>query len=291
MTTYDLERQTTAVRPVEKAIWYIESHYQESMTLDDLAGVASVSRFHLSRAFCYVTGMPFSRYLRYRRLTHAAAALAAGHDNILDLALSLGYSSHEAFSRAFKSFCGATPEDIRTQGHTDNLELLEAREMQRKSTIDLAEPSIVDHPALLLAGVSRRYRDGSNADIPNQWQQFNAAEGKLHGIGQGAFGVIYNADDNNNFDYLCGIEVANFDDLPAGIGSLRLAAQRYAVFEHPGHVTDVQSVCHSVWGEWLPASRFEASDAPFLEYYPPTFDPRTGAGGFEIWLPVTPVPA
>jgi AraC family transcriptional regulator len=39
------------MNPAQKALWYIESHLAEPMTLDDVAGVAGVSRFHPVRAF------------------------------------------------------------------------------------------------------------------------------------------------------------------------------------------------------------------------------------------------
>ena len=43
--------------PAQKALWYIESHLAEALTLDEIAGVAGVSRFHLVRAFAAATGI------------------------------------------------------------------------------------------------------------------------------------------------------------------------------------------------------------------------------------------
>ena len=66
------------MNPAQKALWYIESHLAEPLTLDDVACVAGVSRFHLVRAFASATGFSVMRYVRARRLTKAAQALAAG---------------------------------------------------------------------------------------------------------------------------------------------------------------------------------------------------------------------
>ena len=99
------------MNPAQKALWYIESHLAEPLTLDDVAGVAGVSRFHLVRAFAAATGFSVMRYVRARRLSKAAQALAAGAPDILSLALDADYSSHEAFTRAFRDHFGVTPED------------------------------------------------------------------------------------------------------------------------------------------------------------------------------------
>jgi len=54
------------MNPAQKALWYIESHLAEPLTLDDVAGVAGVSRFHLVRAFATATGFSVMRYVRAR---------------------------------------------------------------------------------------------------------------------------------------------------------------------------------------------------------------------------------
>src|SRR5262245_16872676 len=95
-------RDSVAVDPIARALWYIESHFAEEITLDDVAAVAGVSRYHLSRTFGLATGSGLMAYVRGRRLSEAAKALAAGAPDILGVALDWGYGSHEAFSRAFR---------------------------------------------------------------------------------------------------------------------------------------------------------------------------------------------
>src|SRR5262245_6488787 len=102
--------------PVRKALWFIESHFAGDITLDDVADVAGVSRYYLTRAFGDVTGHPVMRYVRGRRLTEAARSLASGARDILPVALDAGYGSHEAFTRAFREHFGVTPEALRARG-------------------------------------------------------------------------------------------------------------------------------------------------------------------------------
>ncbi|MEG2034340.1 MAG: AraC family transcriptional regulator, partial [Janthinobacterium sp.] len=85
-----------------KALWYIESHYADNISLGDIAHVSGASPCHLTRAFGLATGHSVMRYVRARRLSEAALALAQGAQDILAVALQAGYSSHEAFTRAFR---------------------------------------------------------------------------------------------------------------------------------------------------------------------------------------------
>jgi AraC family transcriptional regulator len=57
------------MNPAQKALWYIESHLAEPLTLDEISNVAGVSRFHMVRAFAAATGFSVIRYVRARRLT------------------------------------------------------------------------------------------------------------------------------------------------------------------------------------------------------------------------------
>src|SRR5437899_12098866 len=117
------------MNPAQKALWYIESHLAQALTLDDIAGVAGVSRFHMVRAFAAATGFSVMRYVRARRLTEAARALARGAPDILSLALDADYGSHEAFTRAFRDHFGVTPEAVRSSTCVDHLKLQEPIQM------------------------------------------------------------------------------------------------------------------------------------------------------------------
>ena len=180
--------------PVQKALWFIESHSSASISLDDVAECAGVSRFHLLRAFAAATGLPIMRYLRGRRLTDAARRLAEGADDILSVALDAGYGSHEALTRAFRDQFGTTPEAIRRQGALQGIELLEALRMADTPRKDLAPPRFENGRTLLVAGIVEHYDGGSShAGIPAQWQKLHPHLGNIPGqVGPVAYGVVYN---------------------------------------------------------------------------------------------------
>ena len=103
---------------------------------------------------------------------------------------------------------------------------------------------------------------------------------------QVAYGVCCNGDDSGNFDYVAAVEVADFSDLPREFGRVRIPEQKYAVFTHSDHISTIRRTVNTIWNQWLPASGMKAADAPFFERYDENFDPLTGNGGLEIWIPV-----
>src|SRR5262245_37343917 len=154
------------MNPVNKALWFIESHFGDEITLEEIASVAGVSRYHMTRAFAIAAGEPALRYARSRRLTEAARALANGAPDILSLALESGYNSHEAFTRAFRDQFGVTPESVRSQRHLNNIQLVEALKMDETLLAKLEPPRFVDGPLMLVAGLNARYTCDSSTGIP-----------------------------------------------------------------------------------------------------------------------------
>uniref|UniRef100_UPI002ABD83B5 AraC family transcriptional regulator n=1 Tax=Burkholderia cepacia TaxID=292 RepID=UPI002ABD83B5 len=81
------------MNPVGQALWFIETTLDTELTLDRISDSCDMSRFGFSRLFSMNTGWPVMRYVRSRRLTHAARALAQGAPDILHVALDAGYGS------------------------------------------------------------------------------------------------------------------------------------------------------------------------------------------------------
>lgn len=273
---------------VRKALWYIENHFASDLTLEEVATNAGVSRFYLLRAFGAAIGMSIMQYVRARRLSEAARQLARGSTDILSVALDAGYNSHEAFTRAFRDLFNVTPEAIRRRGSVEQLLLIEAHTMNTAPTTKLGEPSIDAKPTLLIVGLSEHYScEQGSGGIPFQWQRFvNEMPRIPQQKSTDTYGVVYNTDDAGNMDYLSGVEVREFSQVPREFSSLRIPARKYAVFFHPEHIATIKSSWNYIWNEWLPRSQFQLADAPVLEHYDARFDPQTGAGGVELWVPL-----
>lgn len=274
---------------VGRAIWFIESHFGNDITLQEISDVAGLSRYHLSRVFGLVTGHSISGYIRARRLSGAARTLLDQPATILEVALDAGYGSHEAFTRAFRDQFGLTPEAVRKQGHTRNLALLEPIRMDPARLPELEPPRFETLPPMLLAGLQETYPYGGNAAIPSLWQKFNVHFGNIPGqIGNVAYGVCTHIEgEAEKFRYMAAVAIGDGSDLPDGFTTLKIPGQRYAVFAHRGHVSGIPATMHQIFGSWMPNCGIQFGDMPdMFERYDERFDPYTGMGLTEIWIPI-----
>lgn len=160
--------------------------------------------------------------------------------------------------------------------------------MNEKPKLDLSPSRFETSREMLLAGLIERYNIKSHEGIGDQWGQFASTATQIGDrVGSDSFGASFNRDAKGNFDYLTGVEVISSSKLPAAIKTLRIAAPSYAVFIHTGHVEAIKGTFDAIWS-WCKKSGRKCSDAPLFERYGPQFDPKTGAGGLEIWIPVEP---
>ncbi|GGA60723.1 AraC family transcriptional regulator [Edaphobacter acidisoli] len=270
-----------------KALWFIESHYGSPITLDDIAAHSGVSRFHMARAFESATGQSVMRYVRSRRLTEAARALANGAPDILSVALDAGYNSHEAFTRAFCQQFGLTPQVVRVQKNLNDLNLTEPLNMNNAPTITVEPTRFELSLPMLIAGLGDRFTVENHSGIPSLWQRFGPHIGHVPGqVGGKAYGIVHNFDEDGNFDYIAGVEVSDFNRIPSDFQRIRIPEQRYAVFTHRDHVSTIGQTCSAIWNSWLPQSGHQVADAPTIELYGEDFNPATGTGLIEVWFPV-----
>lgn len=275
------------MNPVEKALWFIESHFASDLTLEDVANAAGVSRFYMTRAFGTATNRSIMSYVRGRRLSEAAKTLMNGASDILSVALDAGYSSHEAFTRAFRAEFGLTPEVVRAQRKGMKLELIGPIKLNDFLTIRLDPPRFENGERLLVAGLAERYSCEASAAIPSQWQRFAPHLSHIPRQIRGAvYGVFCNDDDAGNFDYVCAVGVKDFSGISKSWTCLRIPEQCYAAFRQMEHISTVRSVWNTILNHWLPTSGYQAVDAPAFERYDNHFNSKTGLGGFEVWIPI-----
>lgn len=100
-------------RMVDEVDGCIKRKESEALTLAHLAKALGYSEFYVSKKFKEVSGMALKDYLRCRKLAFALKELRDTSSGILEIALSYGFSSHEAFTRSFKELYGVTPSEYR----------------------------------------------------------------------------------------------------------------------------------------------------------------------------------
>jgi AraC family transcriptional regulator len=153
----------------------------------------------------------------------------------------------------------------------------------------LKEPTIRASKELLIAGLQSHYTPQTVGDIPQLWQQLMAHLGKIPGqAGHATYGVGFNMGPSG-FDYIAGVEVSGASAIPSEFSKLTIPAQKYYVFIHEGHVSKIPETINAILNEWIPSSRRGIGNFPsLLERYGDGFNPQTGLGDMELWLPVEP---
>lgn len=92
----------------------IKNQNDEALTLCNLAKALGYSEYYVSRKFGDISGMSLRDYLRYRKLAFALKDIRDTQIGIIEIAVKYGFSSHEAFTRAFKEAYGITPSEYRS---------------------------------------------------------------------------------------------------------------------------------------------------------------------------------
>lgn len=100
-------------RPVRNVIRYIEEHFAEPLTLDELAREANFSKYHLCRKFKETVGVSIVDYIQRCRIERAKELLRRPGDRyIFNIANEVGFNDASYFNRIFKKYTGYTPNEF-----------------------------------------------------------------------------------------------------------------------------------------------------------------------------------
>lgn len=104
------------------ALEYIEENLAEELKTDDIAMACFCSKSTLEKLFMCINHMSIREYIVRRRMTRGGRLLIENpKTSVLDVALSVGYGSHEAFTRTFKQVWNCKPSEFRKQARYSEL--------------------------------------------------------------------------------------------------------------------------------------------------------------------------
>lgn len=294
---------------IQQTVEYIEEHLAEEMKIENLARLASLSQFYYQRLFSRLVKKPVNEYIKLRRLARACEALLNKNNRILDIALDVGFSSHEMLTRTFKSAYGMTPEEYRANPVRLN-SFCKPQLLLLYTLVDENVPLITDG---IVIEISRRHLScpqhfigitveepigqmpgggGPGVDgLSKVWDGFHESKPSIQGLRKDGdeLGVAYGGTRPGYYRYFGGAE-AVCSKAPEGYSAWELSEGEYIVcaFEAEDFerlVTDaLYKAQRYVFEMWLP--RHKLSCKPFsIERYP-SHSPDTTR--MEVW--VMPVP-
>lgn len=302
---------------MNKVLDHIDQHLDAPLDLPTLAEVAHFSAYHFHRVFLAWVGETLGDYLWRRRLEVAAVHLAGNaQTSILEIALTVGFGSSEAFARAFKRRFGCTPSAWRTgtpQRWADelartrlhhahrNLDQLH-RNPDQAGAVGLLEDAGLNNlefkmdmqvkklPAVRVAYM--RYTGPYGMGVHRFWMETFTPWCRANGLeGAGCYGIGLDdpgvtAPAKCRYDACVEVPADFVAKSPAGIADL--PGGLYAVGDFVGTVPEVNLAWTELLRNWLPSSGMQADARPCFEYYPPNakYDPSTGMMECQIALPV-----
>ncbi|MFD0694632.1 GyrI-like domain-containing protein [Paenibacillus sp. GCM10027628] len=286
------------LKKMNGALAYIEENLTGDIDFKEVARLAFCSEYHFKRMFSFLAGVTLSEYIRRRRLTLAAFELNDSRSRIIDVAVKYGYSSADAFTRAFHSLHGVTPSEARNHGHSLRAYPRMTFQLSIKGGNEMIY-RIVEKEAFRLVGIKKRVPliyQGVNPEIAAMWRSLDEETiNKLKKLSNVEPLGLLNAStnfsegrlENGELDHYIG--VATTGECPDHLTELEVPASTWAVFEAVGPFPDtLQNVWGRIYSEWFPSSTYEQTEGPEIlwnehkDLTSPTFKS-------EIWIPVSKV--
>lgn len=248
-----------------RVIDHIHDHPGGDLSLDALADVAALSRFHFHRVFRGVTGETVVQAVRRLRLGRAAHLLVREAHPVAAIAAQVGYPNRASFDRAFREAFGMTPQSFRKRGE---LRPFLSRPTPMKE-FPMPEVILRAEPARRLAAVPHR---GPYAEISRAFEKLGtlAATRGLYPQATAMIGVYYDdptAIPAADLTSHAGLAVPESLPLQAPLEEVRLPGGDCAVLTHKGPYAGLQASYDRLYGQWLPASGREPADSPVFEIY------------------------
>lgn len=269
-----------------RVLEYIDRHLAIPLRLPMLAEQASFSPFHFHRIFCEWQGETPQSYIRRCRLERSAALLHYGPGtSVMDIAPQCGFTSVEAFDRAFRTYFGMTPTQWRSGGF--------AQWRTRASPaatipLDLSNDQVQIKRFSALQTIYYRkvgsYEDDEAAlwtRLANLVEPFGLSSKVCFGVGLDDPAVTPVA--RCRFD-VC-IELPSSVSVPVHTPVKLMQGGAHAVLPYNGPAGGSEG--HWLWllQTWLPQSGYKVSQQACFERYPEGI-PKPGLVHSELCLPL-----
>ncbi|KJY29795.1 AraC family transcriptional regulator [Streptomyces katrae] len=284
---------------LNQAMEYVEAHLDQRIEVSELARITVTSEYHLRRLFSSLAGMPLSEYVRRRRLTVAGAAVLAGEPTLLEIAVRYGYTSGEAFARAFRAVHGVGPGEARRTGAALSSQprlsfrlTVEGNSTMRYRIVEKESFRVVGRKArvpLIYQGVNPHIAEHIRS-IPAETMLRIAgfSDQDPEGVVSATVRLSDGFEEGSELDYYhCVVTAAAAAGLPGDLDVLDCPAGTWAVFENSGPFPQaLQQMWADVAAQWIPSNPYEYRPGPeILRTRPHPGEPEHSDA--QLWIPVT----
>lgn len=287
-----MKKETKHLRSeiVNQSLFYIYKHIETNITLDELAKLSSVSRYHFHRIFKEETTENLFDRISSIRLQKAANLLITNrYSTISEIAQMCGYSSHSSFIKAFKQRFTYTPTQWRKGSfHNFSKDILDLEENFHETFKDI-EPTIKMIPKRYCAYIRQKGYDIKS--VEKVWERLLAFayENNLENATQ--IGVYHDNPVVTHYKeshYVAAIEVQESFKPINSISKGEVPQSLCAVFNYQGSFGDVARLMTYVYHHWLPQSGYEAKTLPaYAIYHKNHYIKGNETFNLDFYVPIT----
>ncbi len=290
-----MDERRAMIGTLNDLVDFVDRHTDETVDVSGFARSHGTTEYHLRRMFAALAGIPFSEYVRRRRMTLAATDLVSSDTGLLDIAVRYGYSSVEAFGRAFRSVHGASPADVRVHGGPFATQAV----LRFRLTVEGSRPmdvTITDRPAFVLAGHAAQVPliyQGVNPHIQQHLASIAPEEhARLKSLNDtepvGILAVTDqsrpDAPEGTPITYLHGVAVQQDSTVPPDLSTIAVAPGAWATFRSSGPFpATLQETWAATATEWFPSNPWRLRPGPTFVRY---LDLGGTYADAEIWMPI-----
>ncbi|MGW1067835.1 AraC family transcriptional regulator [Streptomyces aureus] len=281
---------------LNQAMDHIEGHLDQRIEVSALARITVTSEYHFRRLFSSLAGMSLSEYVRRRRLTVAGAHVLAGEPTLLEIAVRYGYTSGEAFARAFRAVHGIGPGEARRTGAALNAQprlsfrlTVEGNSTMRYRVVEKEAFRVVGKKArvpLIHRGVNPHIAELVRSIPPETMLRIaGLSDQDPEGVVSATVRLTDSFEEGAELDYYHAVATAAVD-LPGDLDVLDCPAGTWAVFENTGPFPEaLQQLWADVAAQWMPSNPYEYRPGPeILRTRPVEGDPARSEA--QLWIPV-----
>jgi AraC family transcriptional regulator len=260
-----------------RVVDYIYQNLGEKLDVNTLADIACMSPYHFHRIYRQIAQETVNVTVRRLRLQAAASDLIRTERSLQEIAHTYGYTSQEAFTRAFNKEFGDTPGEYRANKCLNEVTwepyvavLPGSKPSSQREHSTMFSVEIIDLPETEILGLRHT---GDYMLIGQAFEKLEqyAAIHQLYNASTRSIGVYYDDPSSVATDKLrsmAGITVDSAEENPeAGIETLQIPAGRYATLLFKGSYAELEQPYDWLFGEWLPESGYEAGNFPPFEEY------------------------
>ena len=258
------------IRLANDLMFYIYTHIETDINMDELAKSMHIDKFYLHKIFKEIFGRNIYESIKSIRLQKASNLLLTNtHTNISQIANACGYSSQTSFIRAFKERFGMTPNVWRKGGYIAFTNaLIENYKISQETlkSFENIEPIIVKQPALDAYYIRDR---GYTEDIKRSWQKLQTL---IYTHDLSDYQLISLFHDNPAITPLLECHHVSAIKLDKEVQNINLprfkiAGGVYAIFKIEGVKADLLRFIQWVYHDWLPQSGYETTTKPPYAVY------------------------